>query len=89
MIYFDEMDWSVILDYSKVDLNESLEVISLMRRVNYNLLSRLSAEDFNKEGVHSTRGNVTLDNLVESYIEHVNTHLNQIKKNLSVFENKA
>ena len=29
IVYHDEMDWSIILDYSKIDLEESLEVIKL------------------------------------------------------------
>lgn len=89
MVYHDEMDWSVILDYSKINFEESLEVIRLMRRVNYNLLSRLKPEDFNKKGVHSTRGELSLEELVNSYIDHVNTHLNQINKNLYLMNTNA
>ena len=86
MIYFDEMDWSVILDYTKVDLRESLEVIRLMRRVNVNLLSRLAPEHFNKKGFHSVRGELSLEELVSFYVQHVNDHLKQIKRNLSLME---
>ena len=84
MPYFDEMDWSVILDYKQVDLKESITVINLMRAVNYNLLSRLPSEYFDKKGIHSTRGETTLIELVEFYIQHVNTHLNQIKRTLEL-----
>jgi hypothetical protein len=83
MVYHDEMDWSIKLDYTKINLEESLEVIKLMRKVNYNLLCRLKPEDFVKKGVHSTRGEVTLGDLVNSYVDHVNTHLNQINKNIN------
>ena len=83
MVYHDEMDWSVILDYSKIDLEESLEVIRLMRKVNYNLLCRLKPEDFNKKGMHSTRGEVSLEALVNSYMDHVGKHLNQINRNIN------
>jgi hypothetical protein len=89
IVYHDEMDWSIILDYSKIDLKESLEVIRLMRRVNYNLLSRLTSEDFSKKGIHSTRGELSLEELANSYIEHVEAHLNQINKNIdSMKKNK-
>ncbi|OGB99107.1 hypothetical protein A2V82_00160 [candidate division KSB1 bacterium RBG_16_48_16] len=80
------MDWSVILDYTKVDLRESLEVIRLMRRVNVNLLSRLAPERFNKKGFHSVRGELSLEELVSFYVQHVNDHLKQIKRNLSLME---
>ncbi len=83
MVYFDEMDWSIILEYTQINLEESLEVIKLMRRVNYNLLSRLKPEDFNKRGIHSTRGELTLKDLVNSYINHVDTHLVQINRNIN------
>ena len=83
MVYFDEMDWSIILEYTQINSEESLEVIKLMRRVNYNLLSRLKPEDFNKRGIHSTRGELTLKDLVNSYINHVDTHLVQINRNIN------
>lgn len=83
MVYFDEMDWSIILEYTQINSEESLEVIKLMRRVNYNLLSRLKPEDFNKRGIHSTHGELTLKDLVNSYINHVDTHLVQINRNIN------
>jgi hypothetical protein len=89
MIYYDEMDWSIILDYSKINLDESLEVIRLMRKVNYNLLSRLKPEDFKKKGVHSTKGELILEALVNSYIEHVEAHLNQINRNISLMKDNS
>ncbi len=82
MIYFDQMDWSVILDYPKVDLKESQQVIKLMRRVNYNLLGRLSSDQFNKKGIHSVRGELSLEELINLYIQHVNKHLGQIRRNI-------
>ena len=89
MIYFDEMDWSIILEYAKVDLNESLEAIQLMRRVNYNLFSRLSPEHFNKKGIHSVRGELSLEELIDFYVQHVNKHLKQIQKNLTLMREKV
>lgn len=86
MPYFNEMDWSIILDYTKVNLNESLEVINLMRTVNYNLLSRLPSDYFDKKGRHSKHGEISLKDMVEFYIQHVNTHLNQLKRNLSLLK---
>ena len=83
LIYFDEMDWSIILDYSKVDLSESIKVIKLMRKVNYKLLSRLAAADFSKKGIHSVRGELSLAEMVRFYIQHVNNHLEQINRNLT------
>jgi hypothetical protein len=82
MIYYDQMDWSVILDYKKIDLNESLEIIKLIRSSNYNLLSRIPAEYFDKKGIHSTKGEMTLEFFVSSCIQHVYKHINQIKRNL-------
>lgn len=89
MIYFDEMDWSIILDYTKVDLKESIEVIQLMRKVNYNLLSRLLPEEFSKKGIHSIKGELSLEELIKFYIQHVNRHLKQIKMNLSSIEGRV
>ena len=59
-----------------------------MRKVNYNLLSRLKPEDFQKKGVHSTKGELSLEELASSYIDHVDTHLNQINKNINLMKRK-
>jgi DinB superfamily len=85
MLYHDEMDWSVILDYTKVSLEESLEVIRLIRRVNYNLLVRLPKEYFDRRGIHSTRGELSLEQFINAYIGHVERHLNQIKRNIAAY----
>jgi hypothetical protein len=82
IIYHDQMDWSLILDYKKIDINESLEIIKLIRRSNCNLLSRIPEEYFDKKGIHSTKGEMTLEYFVSSCLQHVYKHINQIKRNL-------
>jgi uncharacterized damage-inducible protein DinB len=86
MIYFDQMDWSILLEYTKVDFKESLQVIDLMRKVNFNLLSRLRPEQFNKKGIHSVRGELSLEELINFYVQHVNKHAGQISRNLSLLQ---
>ncbi len=86
MIYFDQMEWSIILDYSKVDLIESQQVIKLMRKVNYNLLSRLIPEQFSKKGIHSVRGELSLEELINLYVQHVNKHFGQISRNIALMK---
>jgi hypothetical protein len=86
MIYFDQLDWSIILDYLQVDLKESLQVIKLMRKVNFNLLARLSPEQFQKKGLHSVRGELSLGELINLNIQHVNKHLGQIRRNISFMQ---
>ncbi|MFO7448289.1 MAG: DinB family protein [Ignavibacteriaceae bacterium] len=86
MIYHDQMEWSVILEYSKVDLKESIEIIKLIRESNYNLLSRIPPEYFKKAGIHSTKGEMTLDYFVNSIVNHTYKHLSQIKNNLEHFK---
>lgn len=88
MVYHDEMNWSVMLDYTKIDFNESISVIKLMRGVNYNLLIRVPDENFDKKGIHSTRGEISLRELVDGYTRHVERHLEQIKRNYREWREK-
>ena len=76
------MDWSVILDYSSTDLNDAIELIKLIRKINFNLLIKLTTEQFNYTGIHTTKGEISLEKLVNMYCQHVEQHFNQMKRNI-------
>jgi hypothetical protein len=49
-------------------------------------VSRLSLADFSKKGIHSVRGELSLAEMIDFYIQHVKNHAEQMKRNLSVMQ---
>jgi len=82
LINNDEMDWSIILDYSSTNLEDAGNLIKLLRKINYELLIKLKTEHFKLKGIHSIRGDISLENLIEMYAQHTLNHLNQMKRNI-------
>ena len=59
---------------------ESLELFTVLRRANMRLLDRASAEDLKRVGIHSERGEESLEHLRRLYAGHDLLHLNQIAR---------
>jgi hypothetical protein len=86
LVFHYQDNWAKELKHSNIPIPESLSLFKVIRENNYNLICSLSEEQLNREGLHSTRGKVTVKNLVESYIKHVDTHISQIKRNVEDYE---
>lgn len=87
LMYFNQDSWSKELMHAEMPVYESLLLLRSMRQNNYHLISSLSGEQLNREGLHSTRGKVTVKGLIESYISHLEKHMEQIKRNITNYKN--
>lgn len=75
---YNQDDWAKFEDASKLPLAPSLAIIrGLHERLVY-LLEHTKESDFQRPGVHSERGNITLDDLVSTYGRHGEKHCGQI-----------
>lgn len=77
----DEHRWSTALNYANGDLDAAVELISLVRRVNHDLLTRLPEDAWTRSAVHAVRGEITLDDWLSTYAAHLPRHLEQIRRN--------
>jgi DinB superfamily len=76
---FDENLWASRLDYERRKPSQSLETFRRIRQENYELLKELPPSEFQRTGVHSERGTVTLVNLLKMMAEHPEAHARQIR----------
>lgn len=77
---FDQDDWANRLRYVDQDHREHLALFKLLRESMVPVLKRLGADDWQRVGVHSHQGEVTLRDLLISYTKHVDKHIGQIER---------
>ena len=76
---FDQDAWARNLDYARKQPKQSLESFRRLRAENYELLKSLPESAFERTGVHSERGPVTLRQLLETYADHAESHARQMQ----------
>jgi hypothetical protein len=77
---YDQDLWAERLHYSDGDPDEALERFSVLRRATMTLLDRATPDDLERVGVHSERGEESLDHLRRLYAGHDLLHLRQIAR---------
>jgi DinB superfamily len=77
---YDQDRWAERLHYEEADPSESLETFTVLRRANLRLVERASSQDLKRVGVHSERGEESLEHLRRLYAGHDLMHLNQIRR---------
>lgn len=87
LVFYDQDRWSVELKHYDIPVSESFSLFKIIRFNNYNLICSLSEDQLNKEGIHSTRGKVTIRGLINAYIGHLEKHYQQIKRNIEECRN--
>ena len=66
------------LAYGSRDVEEELTLIELVRKQMARILRALKAEDFQRRGIHDTRGPMTLANMLERVTGHIPHHVRSI-----------
>jgi len=74
--------WTTAFKHSESDPKESLSNFKLIRNLNYRLIESLDEAQLRMEGLHSTRGRMTVATLIKGHIVHLRNHLDQIEKSL-------
>lgn len=80
IIAFDESAFAQRLRYDKLDAQTAAEVFRLNRRLMVDILRDLADEDFERPGIHSQNGRVTLGGLVRGYSDHLEHHLGILRE---------
>jgi DinB family protein len=76
---FDQNAWAANLDYARRKTSQTLETFRRMRGENYELLKELPEAAFERAGIHSERGRLTLKQLLQGYAEHAENHAAQMR----------
>jgi hypothetical protein len=76
---FDEKAWAQNLDYARRKPTQSLETFRRLRAENYDLLKALPESAFERTGIHSTDGPMTLRSILVGFADHAEGHARQLQ----------
>ncbi|HLJ50919.1 MAG TPA: DinB family protein [Bryobacteraceae bacterium] len=76
---YDQNAWATGLDYASRKTSQTLETFRRIRAENYELLKDLPVDAFERIGVHSERGPISLLQVVQDVAEHAENHAQQLR----------
>lgn len=79
LLSYDQELWSRLGDYASSDPNDSLQLFTLLRRANLGMFGRLTPEEWQRHGLHSERGEMSVRDLATQIAGHDLNHLQQVK----------
>ena len=77
---YDQDAWADRLGYRDASAEDALEVFGVLRRANLRLLTRATAEDLQRVGMHVERGAESLEHQRRLYAGHDLLHLRQLER---------
>lgn len=77
---YDQDAWADRLGYEATDVRRAIEEFGVLRAANLRLLRRAKPEDLRRVGVHSERGDESVEHLMRLYAGHDLLHLRQIDR---------
>jgi uncharacterized damage-inducible protein DinB len=80
---FDQDAWVISGHYEKRNPHKSLEQFRVLREANLALLKSLKPRQWKHYGVHSERGQETIERITEMFAGHDLNHIGQIKSILT------
>jgi hypothetical protein len=83
IIGYDQDAWVTALHYDKRDLRKSFEQYRGLREANVALLKSLTPEQWKHHGMHSERGEESVETIVLMFAGHDINHLGQIERILA------
>jgi hypothetical protein len=86
---WDHEAWTLKLNYQNQNVVTSLALFKMIRFSNFEMLSRVDNKKWNNFIMHPEKGKITLSNLLKLYTDHLNTHINQIKKNFQLYNKQT
>jgi len=81
---YDEGKWAEnpTLGYKTEPIETAIQVITAVRQSSFELLTKLNNEQLENSGIHTESGLYSIQDWLNSYINHPLDHANQIKKQL-------
>jgi len=83
IVAFDQDAWVISGHYEKRDPRKSLELFRALREANLALLKSLTPEQWKHYGMHSERGQESIERIVQMFAGHDINHLLQIERILA------
>src|SRR5208283_3949265 len=83
---FNQDAWVTSGHYDKRDPRKSVEQFRVLREANLALLKSLTPEQWKHHGIHSERGEETVEHIVRMFAGHDLNHIQQIERMLALRE---
>ena len=80
---YDQELWHKLGDYPSRRAEESLQLFRLLRETNLHMFAQLTTEEWQRHGIHSERGLMSVQDLARQIAGHDLNHLEQIRKILA------
>ncbi|HYR44181.1 MAG TPA: DinB family protein [Terriglobia bacterium] len=80
---FDQDDWAAAMQYQKRNVRKSLDQYHALRQANLALLKSLTPKQWKQYGMHSERGEESVETIVRMFAGHDINHREQVKRILS------
>jgi uncharacterized damage-inducible protein DinB len=80
LIGYDESAFAAGLSYHELDPQLACDVFERNRQLTAESLRRLPAEAYQRKGHHNEHGEMTLAQLLKTYVEHLEHHLKFIRQ---------
>lgn len=77
---YDQDAWARNLRYAEADLDETLELLRVVRRGNVRMLRSLTPEQRRRGGIHSERGFEDMERLMRLHAAHDIVHMKQLER---------
>lgn len=77
----EQQVWADALHYNRMDLNDALELIKLLRKNLHALLTLTDKETWNNYIINPEFGKITLQQWISNYVDHVDLHIKQMHRN--------
>lgn len=84
IVAFDQDAWVTSGHYGKRDPRKSVEQFRVVREANLSLLKSLTPEQWKHYGMHSERGQESVEHIVKMFAGHDVNHLQQIERILAL-----
>jgi hypothetical protein len=85
---WDQDKWATSLNYATETPAQALALVRLLRQSSARLLRSLPEEAWQRTGVHSESGVVTLEQMVEGMCNHMENHARQVREIREKFAGK-
>jgi len=83
---YNQDAWATHLDYGRRKPSQALETFRRIRAENYELLKELPETAFDRVGLHTERGPLTLKQLTQLIAEHAESHAAQLRARRAEFK---
>jgi hypothetical protein len=80
---------NTLLKYNTQDLDDALEVIRLLRKITVQHVSGMTDDEIARYGIkHPDMGQINLRMVLSIYTQHVDKHLELVRRNIELFEKR-